>query len=100
MITAVSRQPCTWGVPGTAVSNRLSRAGYAGRRSQLYRPHDLAGSAHGLIRKLTQATQTESDCQQRRITVSQLWYPRSEVDPAHRWLRQFVLSVCRTLRPG
>jgi len=36
----------------------------------------------------------------RGITVSQLWHPRSEVDPAHRWLRQFVLNVCRTLRPG
>ncbi|ARD60858.1 LysR family transcriptional regulator [Kosakonia radicincitans DSM 16656] len=35
----------------------------------------------------------------RGITVSQLWHPRSEVDPAHRWLRQFVLNVCRTLRP-
>ncbi|WP_431222403.1 LysR family transcriptional regulator [Serratia sp. L9] len=31
----------------------------------------------------------------REITVSQMWHPRSEVDPAHRWLRQLVLSVCR-----
>lgn len=29
------------------------------------------------------------------ITVSQMWHPRLEVDPAHRWLRQLVLSVCR-----
>lgn len=29
------------------------------------------------------------------ITLSQMWHPRSEVDPAHRWLRQMVLSVCR-----
>ncbi|HEY0211147.1 LysR family transcriptional regulator [Acerihabitans sp.] len=29
------------------------------------------------------------------ITVSQMWHPRSEVDPAHRWLRQLVLNVCR-----
>ncbi|MFS2222817.1 LysR family transcriptional regulator [Pantoea sp. B65] len=35
----------------------------------------------------------------RRITVSQMWHPRSEVDPAHRWLRQLVLSVCRQLVP-
>lgn len=27
------------------------------------------------------------------ITVSQMWHPRLEVDPAHRWLRQLVLSV-------
>ncbi|MCT4704193.1 LysR family transcriptional regulator [Enterobacteriaceae bacterium H20N1] len=31
----------------------------------------------------------------REITVSQMWHPRSEVDPAHRWLRKLVLSVCR-----
>ncbi|PMS16860.1 LysR family transcriptional regulator [Trinickia dabaoshanensis] len=29
------------------------------------------------------------------ITVSQMWHPRLELDPAHRWLRQLVLSVCR-----
>lgn len=33
------------------------------------------------------------------ITVSQMWHPRSEVDPAHRWLRQLVLSVCRRQVP-
>lgn len=38
--------------------------------------------------------------QTREITVSQMWHPRSEVDPAHRWLRQLVLSVCRRLVPG
>lgn len=31
----------------------------------------------------------------REIAISQMWHPRSEVDPAHRWLRQLVLSVCR-----
>ena len=35
----------------------------------------------------------------RTITVSQMWHPRSEVDLAHRWLRQLVLSVCRSLVP-
>jgi len=29
------------------------------------------------------------------ITVSQMWHPRLEVDPVHRWLRQLVLTVCR-----
>lgn len=33
------------------------------------------------------------------ITVSQLWHPRSDVDPAHRWLRQFVRNTCRRLLP-
>lgn len=32
----------------------------------------------------------------RPVVISQMWHPRSEVDPAHRWLRQFVLGVCRT----
>ncbi len=34
------------------------------------------------------------------ITVSLMWHPRSEVDPAHRWLRQLVLKVCRERVPG
>jgi DNA-binding transcriptional LysR family regulator len=33
------------------------------------------------------------------ITISQMWHPRSEVDPAHRWLRAFVRDVCRRLIP-
>ncbi|MGK9175391.1 LysR family transcriptional regulator [Yokenella regensburgei] len=33
------------------------------------------------------------------ITVSQMWHPRSEVDPTHRWLRQFMRDLCRRLVP-
>ncbi len=29
------------------------------------------------------------------ITISQLWHPRFDADPAHRWLRGLVASVCR-----
>lgn len=29
------------------------------------------------------------------ITVSQMWHPRFDKDPAHRWLRGIVLDVCR-----
>jgi hypothetical protein len=29
------------------------------------------------------------------ITISQMWHPRLEVDPVHRWLRQLTLAVCR-----
>ena len=29
------------------------------------------------------------------ITVSQMWHPRLEVDPAYRWLRQLVRRVCQ-----
>jgi len=34
------------------------------------------------------------------ITISLMWHPRSEADPAHRWLRQLVLQVCREKVPG
>ncbi|WP_312410147.1 LysR family transcriptional regulator [Pseudescherichia sp.] len=36
----------------------------------------------------------------RGITLSQMWHPRAEADPAHRWLRQFVLGVCRQHAPA
>lgn len=29
------------------------------------------------------------------ITISQMWHPRLETDPAHRWLRQLVRRTCR-----
>jgi DNA-binding transcriptional LysR family regulator len=29
------------------------------------------------------------------ITISQLWHPRQDADPAHRWLRGLVLACCR-----
>lgn len=36
----------------------------------------------------------------RRFTVSQMWHPRMENDPGHRWLRAKILEVCRTAREG
>lgn len=30
------------------------------------------------------------------ITVSLLWHPRHDADPAHRWLRNCVMGVCRS----
>jgi DNA-binding transcriptional LysR family regulator len=32
------------------------------------------------------------------ITVSQMWHPRLDADPAHRWLRGLVLTTCRERR--
>jgi DNA-binding transcriptional LysR family regulator len=32
------------------------------------------------------------------ITVSLLWHPRMDADPAHRWLRERVREVCATHR--
>ena len=28
------------------------------------------------------------------LTISLLWHPRQDADPAHRWLRQCVQEVC------
>ncbi len=46
-----------------------------------------------------------SDCRRSRafplpvqtdpITVSQIWHPRLDADPGHRWLRGVLLAVCR-----
>lgn len=33
------------------------------------------------------------------IVVSAMWHPRVDADPAHRWLRDTVVSVCRTAYP-
>lgn len=33
----------------------------------------------------------------RSITVSQMWHPRMERDPGHRWLREKVLEVCQAV---
>lgn len=49
--------------------------------------HHAADEARFFRFELPVTTQT--------ITVSQMWHPRLEVDPAHRWLRQLVLRVCR-----
>jgi DNA-binding transcriptional LysR family regulator len=33
------------------------------------------------------------------IVISAMWHPRMDADPAHRWLRDTVVSVCRTTYP-
>ncbi len=33
------------------------------------------------------------------LTVSLLWHPRMDADPAHRWLREVIRSVCATPAP-
>lgn len=57
-----------------------------------HRAHrDAGASADVYAFELPVATQT--------ITVSQMWHPRLDADPVHRWLRQLVLSVCRQQAP-
>jgi DNA-binding transcriptional LysR family regulator len=33
------------------------------------------------------------------IAISAMWHPRMDADPAHRWLRDTLVSVCRTAYP-
>jgi DNA-binding transcriptional LysR family regulator len=44
-----------------------------------------------VVRSFPLPVRTES------ITVSQMWHPRLDSDPAHRWLRGLVLATCREL---
>jgi DNA-binding transcriptional LysR family regulator len=32
------------------------------------------------------------------VTISLLWHPRLDADPAHRWLRGLVLDTCAAIR--
>lgn len=42
----------------------------------------------------------ELPVQTTEIVVSQLWHPRLDADPAHRWLRGLVQAACRDLTPA
>jgi DNA-binding transcriptional LysR family regulator len=33
------------------------------------------------------------------ITISAMWHPRMDADPAHRWLRDILMAVCRAEAP-
>jgi DNA-binding transcriptional LysR family regulator len=47
------------------------------------------GSVHRRTRAFPLPVQTEP------VTVSQIWHPRLDADPAHRWLRGLLLAICR-----
>jgi DNA-binding transcriptional LysR family regulator len=34
------------------------------------------------------------------IMISAMWHPRMDADPAHRWLRDTVMAVCRAAAPS
>ncbi|WP_434044392.1 MULTISPECIES: LysR family transcriptional regulator [Sorangium] len=61
-------------------------------RSYLARPpsRDVA-QAHPRVRSFPLPVVTKS------ILVSQMWHPRMDADPGHRWLRGLVLTVCRAM---
>jgi DNA-binding transcriptional LysR family regulator len=46
-------------------------------------------SSPALVRSFPLPVRTDA------ITVSQMWHPRFDADPAHRWLRALVLANCR-----
>jgi len=68
---------------------------------------DLVALVTGSFFNATQVTKTKSGPAVVRsfplpvrtevITVSQMWHPRLDADPAHRWLRGLVLATCREL---
>lgn len=33
------------------------------------------------------------------IVISAMWHPRMDIDLAHRWLREMVITVCRRIAP-
>ncbi|MGH6861233.1 MAG: LysR family transcriptional regulator [Phyllobacterium sp.] len=35
-----------------------------------------------------------------QIMISAMWHPRANADPAHRWLRDIVMGVCRAAAPS
>jgi len=51
-----------------------------------------AKSGPAVVRSFPLPVRTEA------ITVSQMWHPRLDADPAHRWLRGLVLATCREQR--
>jgi DNA-binding transcriptional LysR family regulator len=34
------------------------------------------------------------------VSISAMWHPRVDADPAHRWLRNTVIAVCKSAYPG
>jgi DNA-binding transcriptional LysR family regulator len=41
----------------------------------------------------------ELPCRMPEFKISAMWHPRMDADPAHRWLRSIVMSVCRAAYP-
>ncbi len=57
-------------------------------------PGASIGSARGIGD--LQLTSFELPVPTPEITVSAMWHPRLDADPAHHWLRDTVISTCRT----
>jgi DNA-binding transcriptional LysR family regulator len=60
-------------------------------------PHSCIGNSLEDDRAATTGLQSfELPVRTPEIVISAMWHPRLDADPAHRWLRDTVVSVCRT----
>jgi DNA-binding transcriptional LysR family regulator len=63
-------------------------------------PHSLLGNSLENDQAATAGLQSfELPVRTPEIVISAMWHPRVDADPAHRWLRDTVVSVCRTANP-
>ena len=60
-------------------------------------PRSCLGSADPLAEGLASF---ELPVRTPEIVISAMWHPRMEADPAHRWLRDIVMAVCRSAAPS
>lgn len=79
-------------VPGFPDAMRIAR------RSDLIAlvPRSCLGSADPLTEGLAAF---ELPVRTPEIVISAMWHPRMDADPAHRWLRDTVMAVCRVTAP-
>jgi DNA-binding transcriptional LysR family regulator len=84
IVAVVPSFPAALAVARTSDLIALVPASLLGNRSE---QQELPASATTYAFELPVTTE--------EITVSQMWHPRLEVDPVHRWLRQLALTVCR-----
>jgi DNA-binding transcriptional LysR family regulator len=63
-------------------------------------PRSCLGSALTSTGPLTEGVASfELPVRTPEIVISAMWHPRMDADPAHRWLRDTVIAVCRAVAP-
>ncbi|MBI1211384.1 MAG: LysR family transcriptional regulator [Alphaproteobacteria bacterium] len=62
-------------------------------------PHSCFGGTRTNDRATTGLQCFELPVRTPEIAVSAMWHPRFDADPAHRWLRDTVTSICRAAFP-
>ena len=63
-------------------------------------PRSCLGSALTSADPLTEGLASfELPVRTPEIVISAMWHPRMDADPAHRWLRDIVIAVCRAAAP-